>query len=95
MVLRHRHNVSCSCLGKKICPLIGIEFLRLEHRNKVFITKILVRTVGLHMVVKFPGSLYIHIPGIPLVGIGRNAVDSEMDKDSEPGILIPLWNPVI
>ena len=35
------------------------------------------------MMLKFRRSLNIHVPGIPLIGKGRNAVNAPMDKNTE------------
>ena len=83
MMLRYGHHVSGSRLFKQISPFLRVEFFRLKHRDKILIAEFLMRPVGFHMMLKFRRSLNIHVPGIPLVGKGRNAVGAPMDKNTE------------
>ncbi len=61
-------------------PRGGIEFLRLEQREKILVAEILVRAVRLCVVLEHLRALDVHIARIPFVFKRRHAVNAPVDK---------------
>ena len=74
VVLGHGHVVASASPAEEVQPLVGVETLRLEHRDEVLVTELLLRSVGLHMVVELRAPLDVHVARVPLVIEGGHAV---------------------
>ena len=63
---------------------------RLEHGNKIFISKFPVAAICLNMMFILRRPLYIHIPGIPFTVKCRNTVNPPVNKYPKFGIPVPF-----
>ncbi len=90
MMLCNRHNIFSTALFKKRSPFVGVKILSLEHRNKVFVTKIFLISEVFNMKLIIGMHFIIHRSGVPLCSVRRNTVNSPMDKNSEFCIAIPF-----
>ena len=89
VVLCHRDDISGACVCKGFCPEVSVELIGGKQRDEVLVAKIPVRPIGFDMVLILGGSLDVHIPRIPLVVVGGNAVQSPVDKDAKLRLFKP------
>ena len=62
MMLGNGDHVLETSLFEQIRPFVGVELLRPEHRDKVFVAEILLRAEGLYVMLKFARALHVHAP---------------------------------
>ena len=79
-------------LLKEPRPSCGIVVLGLEHRDKVFVAKLILRSVSGDMVFVLIGTFAIHVSRIPFVGKSGNRVNTPVNEDSELSVLVPRGN---
>ena len=92
MMLKDWHDIHRPRLFEQMRPRLRIELLRLEHRDEVFIPKLVLRSVGHNVVFIFLASLHIHQPRIPLAAKCRHRVNTPVNENSELRVLVPLGN---
>ena len=60
--------------------------------DKILVPEILMGAIGLQMMLIGRVTLSVHIPGVPLIGIGGNAVNPPMNKNAQFFLRKPLGN---
>ena len=89
-MLRHGHHVARAGLGEQLRPGLGIELLRLEHRDELLVAELLLGAVGRDVVLIGLGALDVHVAGIPFVVEGGHAVHAPVNEDAQLQFVEPL-----
>ena len=79
-----------ACFFEEVCPLVGVEFLGFEHRDKIGIAEFIRLAPGLDVMPVFRRVYIIHIAGIPFVAEGGDRVNTPVEIYSEFRIAEPL-----
>src|SRR5947207_7720445 len=88
---RRRNHITRYRLLEQPRPVGGVPFFRFEHRDKVFVAKLILRAESLNVLFKGGVLLLIHVARIPLVR-SRNRERTPVNEDAELRVLIPLRN---
>ena len=83
VVLRHRKYVARAGRFDKLRPLVRAEFFRPKQRNEILVAKYGMIAVCPPMILPLLLIPNIHIAGIPLIIVCRNAVKPPVNKNPE------------
>ena len=92
VMLRNGKQIARAGFFEQVQPLLRVKPPGGEQGNEVFIAKFLMGAPGFDVVVKFLRTPDVHIPGVPLVAVGRHAVRSPVDKNAQLPLPEPLWH---
>ncbi len=90
MVFKHRHHIPRPRVLEQLRPHRRVKPLSLEHRNKIFVTKLGQWPIRRHMVLVDLRAFEVHLPRIPLASKRRHGVHTPVKEDPELRVLVPL-----
>ena len=61
MMLGNGYYIPCTGFFKEVSPFGSIEIRRGKHRNKILVSKIFMRPIGLYVMLIFRRTLNVHI----------------------------------
>ena len=86
VMLGHRAHVARTGFLEELHPVGGVEFIRLEERDEVFVTELVGRAVVLGVPFNVGG---VHPLWVPLVFVGGDGVKAPVDEDADLGLVEP------
>ena len=89
VMLRHGEHVPGPGLPEEPDPGRRVEALPREPGDEVLVAELIRGPVCFEMVLVGPHPGHVHLPGVPLVGEGGDAVDAPVDEDAQPPLPEP------